>query len=350
MLVETTGKELCELQSRKRAHTRSKKNRKNSKKAMVNVVQKLYDTCKDVFANGGPDIVPSPYHVQKLRALLDGMKLVDVGLTQDMPYFRKLERNGVPFITYLHVYECSKFSIGIFCLPPAGIIPLHNHPGMTVFSKLLFGSIHIKSYDWVTEAPEISKENLKPSLNQPAGTRLAMVNTDAVFTAPCKTSILYPAAGGNMHCFTALTSCAVLDVLGPPYSDPEGRDCIYYRDVPCANFSGDMVVVPVNETEKDARLEEKVKSEKPADESALRCSNVLVCTGDVDENGKTEKPTGESPLRCANVAEGEKNVLLEVKEKPVSESAKYAWLEEKEKPENFWVVGALYRGPRVVKN
>lgn len=68
--------------------------------------------------------------------------------------------------------------------------------------------------------------------------RLAKIHIDSDFTAPCDTSILYPAAGGNMHRFTALTSCAVLDVLGPPYADSEGRHCTYYNEFPYTRFSG----------------------------------------------------------------------------------------------------------------
>nr|GMC72107.1 plant cysteine oxidase 2-like isoform X1 [Ipomoea batatas] len=57
--------------------------------------------------------------------------------------------------------------------------------------------------------------------------------------APCDVSVLFPAAGGNMHCFRALTPCAILDVLGPPYSQAQARHCTYYHDFPFTPFSSD---------------------------------------------------------------------------------------------------------------
>jgi len=64
----------------------------------------------------------------------------------------------------------------------------------------------------------------------PVVLRLAKRVVDADLSAPCDALVLFPESGGNMHRFAAATACAVLDVLGPPYS--ADRDCTYYQDLP----------------------------------------------------------------------------------------------------------------------
>ncbi|KAL6978178.1 cysteamine dioxygenase [Sarracenia purpurea var. burkii] len=233
ILASRKDKEFCELPSE--TNSKSRKSRRRQRK--MSPVQKLYELCKEVFGTRRSVIVPPADDVERIKSVLDGITEVDLGLSPNMPYFKMTSTDQLPKITYMHIHGCDKFSIGIFCLPPSGVIPLHNHPGMTVFSKILFGTMHIKSYDWVVDiSPDI----------EPAGVRLAKVKVDSDFTAPCETSVLYPADGGNMHCFTALTPCAVLDVLFPPYSDPEGRHCVYYLDFPFSSFSGKLAASSLN--------------------------------------------------------------------------------------------------------
>ncbi|VAI12545.1 unnamed protein product [Triticum turgidum subsp. durum] len=159
--------------------------------------------------------------------MLDRMRLEDVGLSPHR-FIRTRDNaaQGNLTITQRIIYKSNNFSMVIFHLPQNAVIPLHNHPGMTVFSKPLIGSMHVKSYDWAD--PDYPAA-LSPDDQQ---LRLAELVVDDVFTAPCDTSVLYPTAGGNMHQFTAITPCAILDILGPPYSIEEDRDCTYYADVP----------------------------------------------------------------------------------------------------------------------
>ncbi|XP_078428905.1 2-aminoethanethiol dioxygenase, putative (DUF1637) [Wolffia australiana] len=211
------------------------------------LMQKLYDACKEVFSDAATGVPPSPAGVARVKSVLDEMRPGDVGLSSKVSFFRGTGGLGRPPVTYLHIYESDRFSMGIFCFPPTAVIPLHNHPGMTVFSKLLFGSMHIKSYDWVSDGSY-------PCVGAPPRMRLAKVHADATLTAPCETSILYPNKGGNIHCFTAVTACAVLDVLGPPYDDIEGRHCTYYASFPFSRFSdgspGEKGLEWLEETEK----------------------------------------------------------------------------------------------------
>ncbi|KAL1335795.1 plant cysteine oxidase 5 isoform X2 [Arachis hypogaea] len=168
-------------------------------------VQKLYDTCKASFSADGP---LSQEALEKVRALLDELKPSNVGLDQEAQLARrwtsslngKRGRNGshnYPSpLKYIHLHECDKFSMGIFCMAPGSIIPLHNHPGMTVL------------------------------------TRPATLARDCQMKAPCGTTILYPKSGGNIHCFKAITPCALFDILSPPYSTENGRHCSYFRRSP----------------------------------------------------------------------------------------------------------------------
>ena len=47
----------------------------------------------------------------KLIWLSDALRPEDVGLTPELPYFRAQEGNQTQAITYLHLFECEKFSV-----------------------------------------------------------------------------------------------------------------------------------------------------------------------------------------------------------------------------------------------
>ncbi|XP_035816494.1 cupin, RmlC-type isoform X2 [Zea mays] len=117
----------------------------------------------------------------------------------------------------------------MFCMPASSIIPLHNHPGMTVLSKVLYGAAHVRSYRWIESAG--SSINLSKA-------RPAKVVRDGEMSAPCGAMVLRPEEGGDVHALRAITPCAILHILTPPYSSQDGRHCSYFRRRPRSHPSG----------------------------------------------------------------------------------------------------------------
>lgn len=189
-------------------------------------IQRLYDLCRASLSPSGPI---SEETLERVRAFLGNLQPSDVGLEQEAEEASRWtatmhEDEGRPQtprpIKYLHLHECESFTIGVFCMPPFSTIPLHDHPGMTVLSTLLYGSLHVESYDWATFPDPVGLPELEA--------RPARLIRDTVMSVPCETMTLYPARGGNIHSFRAVTPCAIFDILSPPYSSQHGRDCTYY--------------------------------------------------------------------------------------------------------------------------
>ncbi|XP_043690944.1 plant cysteine oxidase 1-like [Telopea speciosissima] len=203
-------------------------------------IQCLYDACNLIFTQEEP---PTYQKIQWLKNFLDTMEAIDVGIDEfningSLPKWAKSSSievcdglicgQGVSEITYIHIYECNFFSIGVFCFPAGAKLPLHDHPGMTVLTKLLYGSVYVKGYDWI----KVEKSNNYKTVG------LAAKAVDGIIRAPSEATILFPRSGGNIHSFTALTPCAILDVLSPPYSEELGRPSTYFSEIFVTSLCG----------------------------------------------------------------------------------------------------------------
>jgi hypothetical protein len=102
----------------------------------------------------------------------------------------------------------AKPHVTIFPLRRGALLPLHNHPAMTVVSKVLHGRMRVESFEWADR---------DASLARVLGERDVDENTEPLVIA------------GTLHRIAALTDCAFIDVFAPYYDD--ARPCRYYRIV-----------------------------------------------------------------------------------------------------------------------
>eukprot|EP00124_Ichthyophonus_hoferi_P005514 Ihof_evm2s820 gene=Ihof_evmTU2s820 len=194
------------------------------------VIQKIAECAAELFCQGGKTRL-CVEGLSRLRALLSTVNLDDVGISGT---HRPRSR---PPVAYASIISHPDFTMGIFFLGKGESIPLHDHPGMTVLSRVLYGRVRIKSRDWVINHQKDLRAKLagdllrtKPLPNFQPPVREVYMNEDTYLDGQLAqhTRVLDPVAG-NVHAIYALTDCCFLDILSPPYAQGE-RDCHYYEE------------------------------------------------------------------------------------------------------------------------
>ena len=172
---------------------------------------------------------------------------------QVRPIHDKINPHSPNVVRYIHLSKVpDQYSMGIFVFPPHAKIPLHDHPGMCVLSKVLYGDIQRLSLDLPRRIPpSLTKRNLSENMKlwpswgnqrqeEPRQTPAAVDDSDVAAVPQLayrnhvdqlkasECTVLYPFEG-NLHEFVAGPhGAAILDVLLPPYDMDQNRDCTFY--------------------------------------------------------------------------------------------------------------------------
>ncbi|KAK5670777.1 hypothetical protein QVD99_002548 [Batrachochytrium dendrobatidis] len=138
-------------------------------------------------------------------------------------------------IEFYPLYETKDFAICIFVLKKGTTMPTHDHPGMTVFTKLISGDMHVKTFELINDSNSY-KHAIDPVSGAPLQLQRAHVRMDKTINADSPDSLLtiVPDSGPNMHSFTAVSDCVFIDILGPPYD--QNRLCTYFQELSPSGF------------------------------------------------------------------------------------------------------------------
>ncbi|KAG1711462.1 hypothetical protein DVH05_008714 [Phytophthora capsici] len=143
-------------------------------------------------------------------------------------------------VHYWKLWESDTIDIGIFFMPPNSAIPLHNHPGMSVVTRVLYGSATVTSYDIISDTEvqrleagdEIVYEDATFSSDavnpEKESVSWARVSREGQFGQ--ETTTWLDPRRFNLHNIQANSEigCAMLDIMVPPY-DNANRDCHHFK-------------------------------------------------------------------------------------------------------------------------
>ncbi len=170
--------------------------------SVENPLQGMHDSISSVLDMDKTLVDPlSCSSLSQCLKMMNSVSLSDVGLK-----LGGLKDYGPTYC--MNIVQEETHDITVFVIPKGNSIPLHDHPGMLVASKLLQGELEVESY---SEAHNGLYKSTKEIRTHEEG---------AWYLTPTE---------GNFHQFKALKTCVVLDLLMPPYAESKGRTCTYYK-------------------------------------------------------------------------------------------------------------------------
>ncbi|KAJ3260015.1 hypothetical protein HK103_001525 [Boothiomyces macroporosus] len=119
------------------------------------------------------------------------------------------------------LYHEPTFTMSFFLMRKGHFMPLHDHPNMTVFFKLIKGEMLVNSYEVISNDPIIAK-------------KISRVITPKSLYSGLKLD----SQKNNLHSFYCISDEAIfMDIIGPPYNETD-RTCTYYQEVGEQSFQG----------------------------------------------------------------------------------------------------------------
>jgi cysteamine dioxygenase len=156
---------------------------------------------------------PSPAELAALEEAFAALSPLDVGLGRHLARLRGAGPGAEWWSEPL--LELPRAHLSLFLLPRGAVLPLHDHPGMRVWTRALEGRLLVEAWDWVAPPPAASARR--------AGDATLDPGSPALHATP---------ALKNVHALTALDPCAVLDLFAPYYDAEAGRPCRYWEPGP----------------------------------------------------------------------------------------------------------------------
>ncbi|XP_046558424.1 2-aminoethanethiol dioxygenase-like [Haliotis rubra] len=202
---------------------------------MAAPIQKLARIACQCFSRKQHDTVFKE-QMNNLKLALNSITAKDVNFDPKSVTDRTSEHDAP--VTYVHIWEDDIFTMGIFVVKSGGKLPMHDHPNMYGFCKVIHGSVHLKSYSLVSDQNIPEDVEKKLHLWQKPLVRSVGLRQDQVITSNDDCCFLSPSDGNIHEIQSAGGVAAFLDILAPPYNNSQSRDCHYYKELPMSGILG----------------------------------------------------------------------------------------------------------------